>query len=43
MKSKKHKTAFKQYEAKLKKREEEIMGEMLEDMAMNDEFFEDNR
>jgi DnaJ family protein A protein 5 len=43
MKSKKHKTAFKQYEAKLKKREEEIMGEMLEDMAMNDEFFENNR
>jgi DnaJ family protein A protein 5 len=43
MKSKKHKTALKKYEAKLKKREEEIMSDMLEDMAMNDEFFEKNQ
>mmetsp|Transcript_36406 Transcript_36406/g.36792 ORF Transcript_36406/g.36792 Transcript_36406/m.36792 type:complete len:459 (+) Transcript_36406:136-1512(+) len=35
-KSKKHKVAFKKYEAKLKKREEEIMEEMLEEMAVNE-------
>lgn len=35
-KSKKHKVAFKKYEAKLKKREEEIMEEMLEEMAVHE-------
>lgn len=36
MKSKKHKTAFKKYQIKLKKREEEIMAEMLEEMTVTD-------
>lgn len=36
-KSKKHKEAFKKFQAKLKKREEEIMAELMEEIAMNDD------
>jgi hypothetical protein len=32
MKSKKHKEAFKKYQAKLKKKEEEILAEMMDDL-----------
>ena len=37
MKSKKHKEAFKKYQAKLKKKEQEIMAEMMEEMTLENQ------
>lgn len=37
MKSKKHKEAFKKYQAKLKKKEQKIMAEMMEEMTLDNQ------